>query len=82
MNVIERSHEDGDDDAGEHGAAGDKSLPDAVAASRVPTAALLASDPAPEVRIAAANRCGDLKVLAAAWENEPDAAVRAAFASV
>ncbi|MGZ8203656.1 MAG: DUF349 domain-containing protein, partial [Burkholderiales bacterium] len=44
-------------------------------------AALLANDPAPEVRIAAANRCGNLDVLAAAWENEADAAVRAALAA-
>jgi len=44
-------------------------------------AALLATDPAPEVRIAAANRCGNLRALAAAWENEPDAAVRAALAA-
>lgn len=44
-------------------------------------AGLLASDPAPEVRIAAAKRCGNLSVLAAAWENEPDAAVRAALAA-
>ena len=31
MDVIERSHEGGDDDAGEHGTAGDKRPPDAVA---------------------------------------------------
>ena len=31
MNVIERSHEGGDDDGGEHGAADDKRPPDAVA---------------------------------------------------
>src|ERR1700676_3824483 len=44
-------------------------------------AVLLATDPAPEVRIAAANCCGNLSVLAAAWENESDAAVRAALAA-
>ena len=44
-------------------------------------AALLASDPAPEVRIAAANCCNNLSVLATAWENEPDAAVRAVLAA-
>jgi exonuclease SbcC len=44
-------------------------------------AGLLTTDPAPEVRIAAANRCGNLSVLAAAWENESDAAVRAALAA-
>jgi hypothetical protein len=42
-------------------------------------AALVATDPAPEVRIAAANRCGNLRALAAAWENEADATVRAAL---
>jgi exonuclease SbcC len=44
-------------------------------------AVLLATDPAPEVRIAAANCCGNLSVLAAARENESDAAVRAALAA-
>jgi DNA repair protein SbcC/Rad50 len=44
-------------------------------------AALVATDPAPEVRIAAANRCGNLRALAAAWENEADALVRAALAA-
>ena len=44
-------------------------------------AALLAADPAPEVRIAAANRCADLGALAAAWESETDPAVRAAVAA-
>lgn len=44
-------------------------------------AELIVTDPAPEVRIAAANRCGNLNVLAAARENEPDAAVRAALAA-
>jgi DNA repair protein SbcC/Rad50 len=44
-------------------------------------AVLLATDPAPEVRIAAANCCDNLSVLAAAWENESDAAVRAALSA-
>ena len=44
-------------------------------------AVLLATDPAPEVRIAAANCCGNLSVLAAAWENESDPAVRAALSA-
>jgi exonuclease SbcC len=44
-------------------------------------AVLLATDPAPEVRIAAANCCGNLSVLAAAWESESDAGVRAALAA-
>jgi DNA repair protein SbcC/Rad50 len=44
-------------------------------------AALLATDPAAEVRIAAANGCGNLRVLAAARENESDPAVRAAIAA-
>ncbi len=38
------------------------------------------ADPAPEVRIAAANRCANLGALAAAWESEADPAVRAALA--
>jgi len=42
---------------------------------------LLATDPAPEVRIAAANCCDNLSVLAAAWENESDPAVRAALSA-
>ena len=41
---------------------------------------LLTGDPAPEVRIAAAKRCGNLDVLATALRKEPDAAVRAALA--
>ncbi len=45
-------------------------------------ARLLVSDPAPEVRIAAAQRCADLPALAAAAEAEADAAVRLALASV
>src|SRR4051794_19246173 len=40
---------------------------------------LLTSDPAPEVRIAAARRCGDVGKLAAAWESEMDPGVRAAL---
>src|ERR1700730_11605543 len=44
-------------------------------------AVLLATDPAPEVRIAAANCCDHLSVLAAAWENESDPAVRAALSA-
>jgi hypothetical protein len=44
-------------------------------------AALLGTDPAPEVRIAAANRCTNIDALAAAWQSEPDATVRAALAS-
>ena len=44
-------------------------------------AALVASDPAPEVRAAAAARCSDLAALAAAWESEADGSVREALAS-
>ena len=44
-------------------------------------ARLLAADPAPEVRAAAARRCADLAALAAAWETETDSAVRVALAS-
>ena len=44
-------------------------------------AQLLAADPVPEVRIAAARRCGVLSALASAWEAETDAAVRLALAS-
>ena len=43
-------------------------------------AQMLATDPAPEVRAAAAQRCADVAVLAAAWEAEADPAVRAAIA--
>jgi hypothetical protein len=43
-------------------------------------AQLLATDPAPEVRAAAAQRCADVTVLAAAWGAEADPAVRAAIA--
>jgi len=42
-------------------------------------AQLLASDPAPEVRIAAVQRSADLAALARAWDAETDAAVRAAL---
>ena len=44
-------------------------------------ARLLAADPAPEVRAAAARRCADLAVLAAAWQTETESAVRVALAS-
>ncbi|MEO8675620.1 MAG: hypothetical protein ABI569_08575, partial [Casimicrobiaceae bacterium] len=44
-------------------------------------AALLAGDPAPEVRLAAANRSTKVDALAAAWEKETDPAVRFAIAS-
>ncbi|MEP7182226.1 MAG: DUF349 domain-containing protein [Betaproteobacteria bacterium] len=43
-------------------------------------ATLLATDPAPEVRAAAANRCANLDALAAAWERETDPAVRLVLA--
>ena len=44
-------------------------------------ASLLAGDPAPEVRLAAANRCSNTVALAAAWTMELDPAVRFAIAS-
>jgi len=44
-------------------------------------AELLRVDPAPEVRVAAAARCVNLAALAAAWESETDATVRAALAA-
>ncbi len=44
-------------------------------------AALLAGDPAAEVRAAAAERCAGLAALAAAWEKETDETVRAAIAA-
>jgi Domain of Unknown Function (DUF349) len=44
-------------------------------------ARLLAADPVPEVRAAAAQRCNDLTALGAAWQTETDSAVRAALAS-
>lgn len=44
-------------------------------------AQLLGTDPAPEVRVAAAQRCTDLPALASAWETESDGAVRLALAS-
>ncbi|MCS7101005.1 MAG: DUF349 domain-containing protein [Burkholderiaceae bacterium] len=43
-------------------------------------ARLLASDPAAEVRAAAAQRCRDPQVLAVAWANEQEPRVRAALA--
>jgi hypothetical protein len=42
---------------------------------------LLAADPAPEVRSAAAARCADLAALGAAWKSESDDGVRDAIAS-
>lgn len=42
---------------------------------------LLAADPAPEVRAAAARRCANLAALAAAWQTETDSAVRFVLAS-
>ena len=47
----------------------------------VELAGLLTADPAPAVRVAAARRCADLAMLAAAWETETDSAVRIALAS-
>ena len=44
-------------------------------------AQLLAGDPAPQVRAAAARRCSDLAALAAAWNTETDAGVRPALAA-
>jgi len=44
-------------------------------------ASLLAGDPAPEVRLAAANRCSNSVALAASWAKETDPAVRFAMAS-
>jgi hypothetical protein len=40
-------------------------------------AALLANDPAAEVRAAAAERCRSVPALASAWEKETDAGIRA-----
>ena len=42
---------------------------------------LLAADAAPQVRIAAAQRCTVIAALAAAWTTEADSAVKAAIAS-
>lgn len=42
--------------------------------------ALLTGDPAPEVRMAAAQRCSDLAMLVMAWRNESDGQVREAIA--
>jgi hypothetical protein len=44
-------------------------------------AQLLAADPVPEVRAAAAARCADAAALAAAWRNEAEPRVRAAIAA-
>lgn len=44
-------------------------------------AQLLLADPAPEVRGAAAQRCGDLAALGTAWEKEVDDGVRQALAT-
>jgi hypothetical protein len=44
-------------------------------------AALLTADPAPEVRLSAANRCRNLDALATAWIDETDPAVRLAITS-
>ena len=43
--------------------------------------ALLTDDPAPEVRMAAAQRCTDLALLALAWRGEADGQVREAIAA-
>ena len=50
--------------------------PDATELAR-----LVAADPAPEVRTAAAARCADLAALAAAWHAETDGAVRPVLAA-
>jgi hypothetical protein len=44
--------------------------------------ALLMDDPAPEVRLAAAQRCSDAAILAGAWRSEQDGQVREAIANV
>lgn len=44
-------------------------------------AQLLAADPAPQVRVAAAQRCANLAILATAWETETKSVVRVALAS-
>jgi hypothetical protein len=44
-------------------------------------ASLLATDPAPEVRAAAAGRCANVAALAAAWTSEANSEVRTALAS-
>ena len=59
----------------------------ALGASALPPAStelvgLLAGDPEPEVRAAAARCCTSVEALAAAWRAETDAAVRAVIASV
>ncbi|MBI2317158.1 MAG: DUF349 domain-containing protein [Betaproteobacteria bacterium] len=55
---------------------------EALAPESEDLARLLAADPEPEVRIAAARRCSDFAALARAWQNEADPAVRAALDSV
>src|SRR5690606_13151812 len=42
---------------------------------------LLTGDPAPEVRLAAAQRCNELELLSAAWRSEPESQVRDAIAA-
>jgi len=54
---------------------------DALAPDSDELVKLLAADPAPEVRTAAARRCKALAALASAWETEGDAGVRLALAS-
>ena len=44
-------------------------------------AQLLAGDPSPQVRAAAARRCADLAALGSAWEKESESGVRAALAA-
>ena len=51
----------------------------ALAPDSAELALLLAADPAPAVRVAAAQRCADLAALASAWETETDAEVRQAL---
>ncbi|MBI4292480.1 MAG: DUF349 domain-containing protein [Betaproteobacteria bacterium] len=51
-----------------------------LAPDSIELARLLAADPEPDVRIAAAQRCTILAALAAAWDNESDPAVRIAIA--
>lgn len=52
-----------------------------LAADGAELAALVASDPAPEVRTAAAAHCTDIRALASALEREGDAGVREAVAA-
>lgn len=66
----------------EHAEAAQRVLGVAQLAPEAPElAALVAADPAPEVRAAAAARCTDLAALSAAWEKEADPAVREALAA-